>query len=419
MKRKTKRRIGIFLVVAMLAVLVIPAFSAMADDAEDFDISGGILNAYVGAGGDVVIPDTVTQIADGAFQDTNVTSVTIPSTVTAIGAYAFAECTNLSSISIPGSVSSMGTGVFSNCGSLSSVDLGSTGISAVPARTFYNSAVSSVNLPASVGSIGDNAFAECTSLGSINIPSGVTVISNSAFEGASNLTSITVSGGNPSYSSYDGCIYNKGMTKLLVCPEGKSSIQTAGNTSTYGTGAFSGCGGITTLDVPTSITTIESNAFTDSGIQTITIPASVKNIGSQASWDPAIIYTYAGSAGEAFAAGYNYEYELLDDATPVNPSEDPQDPNNAGPNGGTTNPSGTNGAANGATNGSGASVTTGVGGVTTASGSVGGRATGGAHVLDSTPKTGPEMNARVILCIAVFFVGIYLIISSRKEEKTA
>lgn len=414
MKRKTKRRIGIFLVVAMLAVLVIPAFSTMADDPADFDIAGGILNAYVGAGGDVTIPDTVTQIADGAFQDANVTSVTIPSTVTTIGSYAFAECTNLSSISIPGSVSAMGTGVFSNCASLSAVDLSATSISAVPARTFYNSAISSVNLPGTVGSIGDNAFAECSSLGSINIPSGVTVISNSAFEGASNLTSVSVSGGNPNYSSYDGCIYNKGMTKLLVCPEGKSGIQTAGNTTTYGTGAFSGCGGITTLEVPSSITTIESNAFSDSGIQTITIPAGVRNIGSQASWDPAVIYTYAGSAGEAFAAGYNYYYELLDD-TVADPTAGTAGSGNAGePGTSVAGSSGTNTAG-----GSAGSVTTGVGGVTTASGSSGGRATGGAHVLDSTPKTGPEMNARVILCIAVFFVGIYLIISSRKEEKTA
>lgn len=429
MKRKTKRRIGIFLVVAMLAVLVFPAFSAMADGEADFTINGGVLEDYHGAGGDVTIPDSVTTIADEAFQDDDgVTSVTIPGSVSSIGAYAFSECSNMVSVSVPSSVTSMGVGVFSNCSSLSNIDF-SASITTLPQKTFFNcESLSSIIIPSGIGTIGDDAFAECVLLGSINIPAGVSVISNTAFDGCGNLTSITVSSGNSNYSSYDGCIYNRGMTKLLICPAGKSSIQTAGNASTYGTGSFSGCNAIDTLNIPNNITTIEGNAFSNSGIQTITIPSSVRSIGSQASWDPAVIYTYAGSAGESFAAAYGYTYELLNEENPVDPTSptdpenptsptDPTDPTDPGSatGGADTSQSGAAGAS-----GSGASVSTGSGSVTTtAGGASGSGATGGAHVLDNTPTTGPELNARVVLCVAVFFVGIYLIISSRKEEKTA
>ena len=107
------------------------------DDAADFEIINGILVKYNGAGGDVVIPDTVTVIGEKAFYCcSGLTSVTIPNSVTSIGGGAFSGCSGLTSVTIPNSVTSIGDWAFSYCSSLTSV-----------------------TIPNSVTSIGNYAFA--------------------------------------------------------------------------------------------------------------------------------------------------------------------------------------------------------------------------------------------------------------------
>ena len=68
------------------------------DQSSDFVIDeDGVLTAYVGPGGDVVIPDGVTKIESWAFQDqTSVTSVVIPDSVKEIGLGAFSGCSSIS-----------------------------------------------------------------------------------------------------------------------------------------------------------------------------------------------------------------------------------------------------------------------------------------------------------------------------------
>lgn len=428
MKRKTKRRIGIFLVVAMLAVLVYPGIASIAEDeSAGFIIENGELTAYTGSGGDITIPNSVTGIRDNAFSgNATLTSVTIPESVVTIGAGAFSGCTNLYRATVPGTVVNIGNGVFSGCSSLTELNFeGNVGM--IPDMTFYGCAsLSSVTIPNSVTSIGGSAFENCTLLGSINIPASVASISDTAFTGCTNLSSINVDGGNANYSSHDGCVYNKTKTKLLYCPEGKYSLELAGNVSTLSYAAMSRCYGIKEVNIPSGATTIEDNVFTDSGVQTVTIPATVTSIGTQASWAPEMIYTYAGSAGESFAVANNYAYEVLDapaasadpenvnndkpktptddeeddEEEPETPAADSGDNANAGTTGSTTTTSGTVSGSSLAANG-----------VRSA-----GQLAASQHVLDSTPKTGPELNAKVILCLAVFFVGVYLIISSRKDE---
>ncbi len=72
----------------------------------------------------VVIPEEVTYlnrtrkvtfIGERAFQSSNLTSITIPNSVTSIGPYAFFGCSRLTSVTIPNSVTSIGSFAFYDC----------------------------------------------------------------------------------------------------------------------------------------------------------------------------------------------------------------------------------------------------------------------------------------------------------------
>ena len=97
------------------------AFAAAESADSGFEITGGVLTKYTGPGGDVVIPDGVTEIGSSAFANCGtLTSVVIPEGVTKIGDKAFNGCYNLTSVTLPATLKTLGKNVFDYCSSLAS-----------------------------------------------------------------------------------------------------------------------------------------------------------------------------------------------------------------------------------------------------------------------------------------------------------
>ena len=91
-------------------------------NASDFIIENGILKKYVGPGGDVVIPEGVSEIGVGAFyMCRRLKSIVIPETVTTIGMQAFQDCAALNHIKISDTVTQIGEWAFYGCKELKEV----------------------------------------------------------------------------------------------------------------------------------------------------------------------------------------------------------------------------------------------------------------------------------------------------------
>ena len=147
----------------------------------DFIIENGVLTKYTGNGGNVVIPQGVRAIGDGAFIGSrNVSAVTIPDTVQTIGEKAFFQRKILQSITIPDSVTSIGKSAFKECGSLQSVILGKS-ITEIPSALFAGcNKLLHIKIMGNVTKIGAEAFKYC-GMKSISLPDTVKHIESLAF----------------------------------------------------------------------------------------------------------------------------------------------------------------------------------------------------------------------------------------------
>ncbi len=284
------------------------------------------ITGYTGPPWAVSIPDTisnlsVSSIGDWAFYSTGVINVTIPNTVSNIGAGAFFDCASLTNVTLGDNLASIGDWAFAFCSSLTNVNFRGNAPALGGDNVFYGDSATVNYLPGTAGwgpafgglaallwnppvlynymtnngaititrytgpgglvaipstinflpvtSIGEYAFAFRSSLTSVTIPGSVTNIGLAAFGGSSSLTNATIANGVVSIGdgAFDGCA---SLANLMI----------PGSVTSLGDSAFFSCTSLTNFTIPASVTSIGAGAFAGcSSLSSVTIPAGVTIIG--------------------------------------------------------------------------------------------------------------------------------------------
>ena len=214
-----------------------------------------VLTDYVG---EIEVPSSVTidektyqvtGVTECAFKNnTTLTKVVLPETVTSIGLRAFDNCLLLEELSVPEGVSEIPDYCFNGCKALRQLDL-----------------------PSHLDRIGEKAFKSCTKLEALEIPEGVTTIEEEMFKGFSAMTSLTL----PSTVTQVGrqAFYGCSRLTAIEVPEGVTEIPDS---------AFAACGALVDVTLPETLTKLGEGAFASCrSLYDIVLPASVKEIGAK------------------------------------------------------------------------------------------------------------------------------------------
>ena len=273
-----------------------------------------------------IIPSSVTAIGAYAFSGSALTSLTIGPNVDSIGNSAFRECYLLSSVSFNADsckfMGESGYSVFYSCNSLSSLLIGNN-VKAIPAyafngcshltgmliipnsvKTIRNNAfygcngLTSLSIGNSVASIGSSAFYGCNSMeGTLTIPQSLKSIGSSAFYNCTGFTSLVFNADSCIVGSFSGCSNVSSLTignNVKMIPENAfnglthlTGVLTIPNAVvTIGNSAFKNCSGLTALTIGNAVATIGQSAFQGcSGLTSLTMGDAVTTIGKSAFQD--------------------------------------------------------------------------------------------------------------------------------------
>lgn len=130
------------------------------------------------------IPSTVEEMGYQVFYDSGVTEITIPRTIKRLGSDSMStfEGSNIAKITLEEGIETIGTAEFALCKKLVQINLPST-LKSIANSAFQEcEALAIINIPDGVTQIGAYAFADCESLESVTIPESVTQIGDSIFK---------------------------------------------------------------------------------------------------------------------------------------------------------------------------------------------------------------------------------------------
>lgn len=185
---------------------------------------------------ELVLPETVESIKAGAFRSSPLAEINLPTSLKEIGARAFYN-TEITSISLPEGITRLEDGTFQQCEELLTITLPST-LESIGGGVFYKCGFSEIDIPNSCMEIGAYAFENCKQLQQVKLPANLLELKEGTFYGCNQLVDIQI-------------------------PTTVTTIETA---------VFQNVG-MKSLHLPASVEVIQSNAFNGAPIETVTVAA--------------------------------------------------------------------------------------------------------------------------------------------------
>ena len=141
----------------------------------------------------ISLPEGLLAIGKNAFENcTAMTGLTLPSTLTSIGYKGFCNCDAITVVDIPDSVTHLGSYAFSSCAEIKTVTIGS-GLTTIPENAFnYCKKMTSVAFNGTITHIGLLAFGNCKALTSFTLPEGLQTLDRFVFQNCTGLTTVTL-----------------------------------------------------------------------------------------------------------------------------------------------------------------------------------------------------------------------------------
>ncbi len=233
---------------------------------EDFEFAkwgdGLILKKVKKVKAEMEVPSTfkglpVVEIYQNAFlEKTSLQTIVIPEGVTRIGKKAFYGCTNLTEITLPSTLR----------------EIGELSFAVLP----Y---LENLNLPEGPETIGDEAFYGDESLQSVSLPSSLKWMGSSVFLSCAKLSCLEENGvkylgneGNPHLLAW----------KLPISDDPITSVTLNADTALIGASLFEGEEALTKVELPENVVSIGDSAFRDAPVSSLTLGPKVEEIGAYA-----------------------------------------------------------------------------------------------------------------------------------------
>lgn len=256
---------------------------------------------------DIILDKRCKEIDEWAFYLSNASRVYMYDGIEKIANRAFAQ-SSLNSVTIPESVEVLDSCVFAYCERLSDVRFqGNSRLRYIGSEGFYECrALEHIDIPDSVCTIYKEAFAN-SGLKSLKVSKSVSNIKGGAFNNCNKLAEITVDTDNEYYMVEDNVLFSKDRKTLVLYPHAKEgehfsvpegvtviagyafsqadivSVSFPETLTKIDAYAFSQCEIINDINLPESLRFIGKCAFINCfGIEEIRIPASVRSIGNRA-----------------------------------------------------------------------------------------------------------------------------------------